>query len=162
MTKAGGTEKYFGKSDQVPFKTAQQAFLEHLRSLAGQPTSRAVITCLEVCDRHLDWVQRHRSQPTYKQRQHFLQRWCEFEMVRNGTRYTIGEMAYTQVNVEDFQSWLDALADVGLDKSTQRAAQTAVKACWNWAAMESSWSVSQDLPAVQWDAQNPRAEQTLD
>ena len=139
MTKAGGKEVYFGRVDEVPYKTAQKAFADHLKNLDDRPNRQVVVTCLEVCDRHLDWVQKNRSVDTYKQRRHFLERWCDFEVGRaRADGPTIGDLPYNQVTQNDLTDWIENLADVKLGKTTQRAAQTAIKACWNWAASDAS------------------------
>lgn len=92
MTKAGGKEIHFGRIDEVPFKKAKRAFADHLKTLDDRPNRRAIVTCTEVCDRHLDWVEKHRSQDTYKQRRHFLERWCDFEVGQSGRRIKIGDL----------------------------------------------------------------------
>ena len=145
MAKSGGKEIYFGRVDEVPFKDAMRVFADHLKSLDDRPNCRAIVTCKEVCDRHLDWVEKHRSQDSYKQRRHFLERWCEFEVGRSGRRIKIGDLAYNQITQGDLEAWIEALAEEKLGKTTQRAAQTAIKACWNVSAHHNHWQPGLEL-----------------
>ena len=81
MTKAGGTETYFGKVAKTPHADARRLFLDHLQSLSdGKPKRRAAITAEILCDRHLDWLGKNRSEDLYKQRRYLLSMWCDFEV----------------------------------------------------------------------------------
>ena len=145
MTKAGGTEKYFGKVADVAYADARKAYSQHLDGLGETRTVAAVLTCLEICDRHLEWIQKHRSIALYKQRKHFLEHWCEFEVGKASARTKIGDLPYTQVTQAELEAWLDQLVVDKLSQSTRRAAQTAVKACWNWAAKTPTCPLPQDF-----------------
>jgi integrase len=48
------------------------------------------------------------------------------------------------VSVEDLENWLEHLLATGLAETSCRAGQTAVKACWNWAAKENSGPMPSD------------------
>lgn len=43
------------------------------------------------------------------------------------------------------ETWIETLAEEKLGKSTQRAAQTTIKACWNWAASDHSGPLPPDF-----------------
>jgi integrase len=144
MTKAGGIEKYFGHASTLSYSEARKTFAAHLKGLDSPGNRREIVSCLEVCDRHLDWVKRHRSDALYRQRKHFLDRWCNFQVPRRGAQMLVRDVPYSLVSEEDLQAWLDDLRGKQLGPSTIRSAQTAVKACWNWAAKNKEGPMPKD------------------
>jgi integrase len=146
MTKAGGQEKYFGLAANVTYADARKAYLEHLKRVGQTGSRRHVVTCLEVCDLHLDWVQKNRSDALYKQRKHFLDRWCDFNVAKGGRSALVRDLPYTQISQENLEEWLDHLLAVGeLGMTSRSSAQTAVKACWNWAAKDAKGPLPRDF-----------------
>jgi integrase len=135
MTKAGGCETYFGKVAVVPFKDARLLFLEHLKNTAGHRQKRtAAISSEMLCDLHLDWLQKNRSEDLYKQRQYLLSKWCDFEVGKGANRVAIGDAAAVHVSADDLLAWKDHLQNKKLSETTVQHALAAVKSCWYWGA----------------------------
>src|SRR5580704_11297356 len=97
MTKAGGSETYFGKVADVPYDQAREKFREHLGTVRSDRPRKVVVTCDEVCDRHLDWLVKNRSQDLYKQRRTYLSQWCNFVVGQGSHRCRVGDLPYNQV-----------------------------------------------------------------
>jgi integrase len=134
MTKAGGTETYFGKVAVLPYADARRLFLDHLKAVAGRAKQRrAAITVEVLCDLHLDWVRDNRSEDLYKQRQYLLSRWCDFPVGQGRDRALAGDLAAVQVTAEHLLAWKQALYGDGLQDVTVQHALAAVKSCWYWA-----------------------------
>jgi integrase len=135
MTKAGGTETYFGKVSKIPYADARRLFLEHLQSLSdGEPKRRAALTAEILCDRHLDWLEKNRSADLYKQRQYLLSMWCDFEVGRGRDRAPVAELAAVRVTADHLLAWKDYLYAQDFGDTTVQHALAAVKSCWYWGA----------------------------
>jgi hypothetical protein len=133
MTKAGGTEAYFGKVALVPYGDARKQFLDHLRDVASRrQKGRAAITVEVLCDLHLDWLQSNRSNDLYKQRQYLLSKWCDFPVGKGRNRTLVGELAAVRITAEHLLAWKQALYDENLHDVTVQHALAAVKSCWYW------------------------------
>jgi integrase len=135
MTKAGGTETYFGKVAALPYRDARRLFLDHLKNAAEHPQKRRPAMATEVlCDLHLDWLRKNRSEDLYKQRQYLLSKWCDFPVGNGAKRVAVGDVAAVQIKAEDLLAWKDHLQQQGLGETTVQHALAAVKSCWYWAA----------------------------
>jgi integrase len=135
MTKAGGTETYFGKVAKTPHAEARRLFLDHLQSLSGsRPKRRAAITAEVLCDQHLDWLAKNRSADLYKQRQYLLSRWCDFEVGQGRDRAPVADLAAVRVTADHLLAWKDHLYTQNLGDTTVQHALAAVKSCWYWGA----------------------------
>jgi integrase len=133
MTKAGGTEAYFGKVGLVPHADARKLFLDHLKSAAETRRQRsAAITVEMLCDFHLDWLLSNRSQDLYKQRQYLLSKWCDFQVGQGRDRTLVGDMAAVRVTADDLLAWKQHLYEKELGHTTVQHALAAVKSCWYW------------------------------
>jgi integrase len=135
MTKAGGTETYFGKADRVPYADARRAFADHLKNLADhRRIRRAALSAEVLCDLHLDWLHKERSPALYKQRQYLLSKWCDFTIGKGANRLAIADVAAAHVTGDDLLAWKQHLRDQGLGQTTIQHALAAVKSCWYWGA----------------------------
>ncbi len=132
MTKAGGTETYFGKVRDVPHADARRLFLDHLKTVSG-PRQTAV-SAEVLCDLHLDWLQKNRSEDLYKQRQYLLSKWCDFEIGQGANRRPIADIAARQIQADDLLAWKQNLLSKKLGETTIQHALAAVKSCWYWGA----------------------------
>jgi len=133
MTKAGGAETYFGKTDRLSFADARRLFLDHLKAVAEQkPQRRAAVTVEMLCDLHLDWLQANRSRDLYKQRQYLLSKWCDFAVGKGRERNLIGDLAAAHVSADQLLAWKQHLYDQDLGDVTVQHALAAVKSCWYW------------------------------
>ena len=57
MTKAGGTETYFGKVADVAHADARRLFFDHLKAVADEGTADGPPSPWKsLCDLHLDWL----------------------------------------------------------------------------------------------------------
>jgi integrase len=134
MTKAGGTETYFGKVAVLPYRDARKLFLDHLKAVAGRDKlRRAAITVEMLCDLHLDWVRDNRSEDLYKQRQYLLSKWCDFPAGQGRDVTLVGDLAAVQVTADHLLAWKQQLYSAGLQDVTVQHALAAVKSCWYWA-----------------------------
>jgi integrase len=133
MTKAGGTETYFGKVNRLSHADARRLFLDHLQALSEHKTvRRAAVTVEILCDRHLDWLHKNRSHDLYKQRQYLLSKWCDFEVGRGRDRTPVAHLAATQVTADHLLAWKQHLYDQKLGDGTVQHGLAAVKSCWYW------------------------------
>jgi integrase len=133
MTKAGGTETYFGKVRVLPHADAKQLFLNHLKSVSeSKPARSAAVTAEMLSDFHLEWIQANRSEDLFKQRQHFLSRWCDFVVGQGRERVMVGELAAAAVTAEHLLAWKESLYADGHHDTTVQHALAAVKSCWYW------------------------------
>jgi integrase len=133
MTKAGGTETYFGKVNAVPYADARRSFLDHLKNATESKRQRkAAITVEVLCDLHLDWLKVNRSVALYKQRQYLLSKWCDFPFGTGRERALVGDGAAIQVNAAQLLAWKEALYAAGLQDTTVQHALAGVKSCWYW------------------------------
>jgi integrase len=132
MTKAGGTETYFGKVDQIAYADARRLFLDHLKAVADKPRRTAAVTVEMLCDLHLDWLKENRSQDLYKQRQYLLSKWCDFPVGKGARQALVGDLVAAKVTADDLLSWKQFLFDAGLHEVTVQHALAAVKSCWYW------------------------------
>src|SRR5262245_60162436 len=134
MTKAGGTETYFGKIALLSYADARRLFLDHLKAVARHnKPRRAAITVEMLCDLHLDWLRDNRSEDLYKQRQYLLSKWCDFPVGQGRDRVLVGDMAAVQVIADHLLAWKQALYRDGLQDVTVQHGLAAVKSCWYWA-----------------------------
>jgi integrase len=134
MTKAGGTETYFGKVAILPYADARRLFLDHLKAVADHKKQRrAAITVAMLCDLHLDWLRDNRSEDLYKQRQYLLSKWCDFPVGQGRDKALLGDLAAAQVTADQLLAWKQALYRDGLHDVTVQHALAAVKSCWYWA-----------------------------
>jgi integrase len=135
MTKAGGTESYFGKVQDVPHADARRLFLDHLKSISDVRRRRKTAISSEVlCDMHLDWLKEERSVDLYKQRQYLLSKWCNFEVGAGANRTAVANVAAVQVSADDMLAWKNDLLAKKLGETTIQHALAAVKSCWYWGA----------------------------
>lgn len=135
MTKAGGTETYFGKVAIVSHTDARRLFLDHLKAVAERKEpGRTPVTVEVVCDLHLDWLKNNRSQDLYKQRQYLLSKWCDHPARPGREDVLLGELPAVQVNADHLLGWKQALYEAGLKDVTVGHGLGAVKSCWYWAA----------------------------
>ena len=135
MTKAGGTETYFGKVAVLPYRDARKLFLDHLKAVAGRDKlRRAAVTVEVLCDRHLDWLQKNRSLDLYRQRQYLLSKWCDFEVGQGRDRAPVAELPAVRVTADHLLAWKEHLYEQKLGDSTVQHALAAVKSCWYWGA----------------------------
>jgi len=133
MTKAGGTETYFGKVATLPHADARRLFLDHLKAVAqGKQQRRAAIPVEVLCELHLDWLRDNRSEDLYKQRQYLLSKWCDFPVGQGRDRALAGDLAAVQVTADHLLAWKQALYSAGLQDVTVQHALAAVKSCWYW------------------------------
>ena len=134
MTKAGGSETYFGKVTVLPHAEARRLFLDHLKAVAQRhPQRQAAMTVEVLCDRHLDWLKDNRSEALYKQRQYLLSKWCDFPVGQGRERALVGDLAAVQATADHLLAWKQALYGDGLQDVTVQHALAAVKSCWYWA-----------------------------
>jgi len=125
MTKAGGSETYFGKVRDVPHADARRLFLDHLKNVST-PRKSAISTEV-LCDLHLDWLQKNRSQDLYKQRQYLLSKWCDFEVGQGANRRPIADIIARQIHADDLLAWKQDLLEKKLGETTIQHALAAVK-----------------------------------
>lgn len=130
MTKSGGREVYFGKAGEVSYREAKEAFGDHLKTLASWP--RTTSSADVLCDMYLEWLQANRSRALYLQLQHFLSRWCDFELVQGGRQCCVGDMSARAVTADHLLAWKAKLYQSGLSERSVQHALSAVKSCWNW------------------------------
>ena len=67
-TKAGDPNGvYFGRVDEVPYDEAKKAFRTYLASLRNERRQRRLPnrSVAEICDAHLQWVLRNRSEALF-------------------------------------------------------------------------------------------------
>jgi integrase len=135
MTKAGGTETYFGKVGNILYVDARRLFLDHLKAAAERKQQRrAAITAEVLCDLHLDWLQKNRSADLYKQRRYLLSKWCDFEIGQGRDRQAVGDTAAVQVLADHLVAWKQHLYERKLGDATVQHGLAAVKSCWYWGA----------------------------
>jgi len=132
MTKAGGREAYFGKVKDVAHADARRLFLDHLKNISVR--RKAAISSEVLCDLHLDWLQKERSEDLYKQRQYLLSKWCNFEVGKGANRVAIANVAAVQIDAADLLAWKQDLLDKKLGETTIQHGLAAVKSCWYWGA----------------------------
>ena len=72
FTKTGG-DTNFGRVDEVPHQQAQKLFADHLSRIfaAEKDSKRQFLTVGELMDLFLDWVQKNRSEDTYRTRRNY-------------------------------------------------------------------------------------------
>lgn len=166
MTKAGGTETYFGKVANVPYAEARRLFVDHLKTLSesksrGRPAASAEV----VCDLHLDWLQANRSEDLYKQRQYLLSKWCDFEVGQGRDRTPVGDLPAIQVTAGHLLAWKDHLYEAGMGDTTVQHALAAVKSCWYWAAkhghLPADWGPFRTVEKIKVPARAVREEDLL-
>jgi len=152
FTQAGSRQgTYFGRTDEVLYSEARQLFGEFLATLKHQQkqTQLPDRSVVEICDRHLQWVQEERSDALYKQRKCLLNAFCNYqvgeykEQKLPGSGYLVGQLRAKVVKRIHVEAYLqhrritpskktgNPLGDKGL-----RAIVVALKATWNWAADE--------------------------
>ena len=57
MTKAGGTETYFGKVTLLPHADARRRFFAHLKTVAeNKKQPHPAMSVAMLCDMHLGWL----------------------------------------------------------------------------------------------------------
>ncbi|OAI45575.1 hypothetical protein AYO44_12805 [Planctomycetaceae bacterium SCGC AG-212-F19] len=132
MTKAGGSETYFGKVRDLPHAEARRLFLDHLKAVSRP--QKTAISSEVLCDLHLDWLEKERSEDLYKQRQYLLSKWCDFEVGNGVNRRPIADIAARQLHANDLLAWKQELLDKKLGETTIQHALAAVKSCWYWGA----------------------------
>jgi integrase len=140
---------YFGSVTDVPYPEAKRLFHEYLASLRPMSQQHQLPACAvaTVCDDHLDWVKRHRSDALYRQRKCLLNQWCNHRVGELAGRRLPGHgeqvgrlraHAITRQHVEEYLEYrghtLCKQTGKPLGDKARRAIVIAVKACWNWAA----------------------------
>lgn len=138
-TRAGG-ETYFGNVNDLPYSEAKKLFADHIKSVteeASNSKGRKVLSAAELMDLFLDWLQKHRSDPTYKNRRTHCNRFAAFRVETSPLR--IADLPATQMKDKYLEDWLAHLEnDLGLSDQTRRHAETSIKHCWNWATKHPS------------------------
>lgn len=135
FTKAGG-ETYFGRVDEVSHKNAKKLFADHLvkvRTDEGD-RKRGGLTAGELMDTYLDWFEKRRD--SYSTRKSYLTRFGKFVVAGRQTK--LADIAADKVRGSDLEAWLTHLEKDDLGAQTRLHAETAVRACWNWATKHPS------------------------
>jgi integrase len=138
FTGAGG-DTYFGNVEAVSFTEARSLFNDHVKSLSEsqQDSKRKGLTASDLVELFLAWVEKYRSDDTYKSRRTHCNRFINFRVGSQKTR--IADLPANKVKSADLEAWLEYLdKDLGLGAQTRRHAETSVKHCWNWATKHPS------------------------
>ena len=146
-TRAGGQPTYFGKVGHVSYREASQAFRRHLQQVEADrrpAAQRRRVSVLEVCSRHLDWVQPNRSKKLYECRRSILNAWCNHPVTSPalvGRGKLTGEMPADLITRKHLEEYLQVVETTPSTRTGRppgpvalRAIVVAVKATWNWAA----------------------------
>lgn len=149
-TNAGNRQGvYFGRVADIPYSEAKRLFCDYLSSLGQTTRQHQLPACsvAEVCDAHLSWIKRNRSEALYSQRKCLLNHWCNHRVGELAGRrlaghgQQIGRLRAHIINRQHAEEYLDHRRTTPckrtgepLGDKSQRAIVIALKACWNWAA----------------------------
>lgn len=134
-----GTKTRFGRADEVSYEEALAAFHKALAAVAPTPAPKPaanVVTVLELCDHHLEWVSRHRAVATMRGRQYYCRRFCQHVY---GSQ-TIGSYRAETVGRQHLEHFLaslenerDARGNPVRGPESLWKFVVSIQAVWNWA-----------------------------
>lgn len=123
----GGSLTYFGNVKETSFEVARKKFREHLTSLSEGTRADNVLTCADLIEQFLAWVEEHRSDATFDQRRRDCNRFGNFKV--RGRR--VFDLPATAIRSDDLKAWLKG-CEAKDEQRTLRHRDTSIRHCWNW------------------------------